>query len=997
MKILELSLQAFGPFTDVTLDFSGGQEGLHLVCGPNEAGKSSALRALRQALFGFPVQSPDDFLHSYQKLRVGIRLRDGDGGELAFVRRKGAKNTLLAADGATPLPDSALARILGGVTEPEFSGRFALDHDELVAGGKSILQGAGELGQLLFQAGGGLKDLLEVQRGLDRELESLFKPSGTKPRINARLAELKEAKALVREGSLPSTEWVEHDTARRLAVEQLGQIEHRLESARAEKRRLERIADALPLLARRRRCREELEALEPFVLLPDDFTEQRHQATGQLEAARTAESAAVRAIAELDAQIDALVVPEDLLAEAEAVERLRDALAGYQKARAALPGEQARLRLLEADVHDLLAGLRGGQGSPTARSGQWSVDSGQQENGSSSSLTTDHCPLTTGASAASDLRPTRAQKASISRLAGELARLIAEQDQAVARAEELAARLESEQSRRDRLEAGGDPEPLAIALRQARDQGDLDAQVESARARLEGAEREAAQALAGLPMWSGPREAAAVSDRPAPETVDRFEAEHADVEAELARLRAARAAAVEEAADAESKLAALRQSAGVLPSEDDLAEARARRDRTWRLVRRSLEPGDPPSGGRGGPGRPGGGGTDAGEPAPAGLAPAFERAVEQADVCADRLRREAERVAAQAGRAGRPGAVRPPPGPPGRTGARRPTRGPTTPGPAGARRGSRRGSSPSRPARCAAGSRRGKRSCRAAAEVRAPPRRPRGPAGTVRRASRGDRPGPGGAGRGRGGRRRIAVRRGSGRESRPDSGSWARGAGHRPGRRVGRGSPDPARGRTEGLPVGSDRAGRPPVGPAAGSGDPRRTDGPKNRDVIGRPIEGDPLPDAALGPFRDRAEAVVARLTRAAARRDELLGSIEQLGRQLEAARAQVRAAADRLRAWREAWARAVAPWACRRRRRPRRPTPCSSRRRTWPSGSRRRARSGPGSSRSSTRPGSSPARCGTSAVASVAGPVRPRRSPRRRRAPTSGTTPRRSWRRPRT
>ncbi len=289
MKILELSLQAFGPFTDVTLDLSGGREGLHLVCGPNEAGKSSALRALRQALFGFPPQSPDDFLHSYQKMRVGMRLRDGDGRELALVRRKGAKNTLLAADGSSPLPDAALANLLGGITEDEFSRRFALDHDELVAGGKSILEGAGELGQLLFQAGGGLKDLLQVQRTLDRELESLFKPSGTRPRINAGLAELKEARALVREGSLPSTEWVEHDAAHRRAAEQLEEVEGRLESARAERRRLERIADALPVLARLRQYQQDREALGPVVLLPDDFTEQRHQAIGQLESARAAE------------------------------------------------------------------------------------------------------------------------------------------------------------------------------------------------------------------------------------------------------------------------------------------------------------------------------------------------------------------------------------------------------------------------------------------------------------------------------------------------------------------------------------------------------------------------------------------------------------------------------------------------------------------------------------------------------------------------------------
>src|SRR6185312_7716453 len=134
MKILELSLHAFGPFTDIVLDFSVGREGLHIVYGPNEAGKSSALRALRQALFGFPMQTSDDFLHSYQKLRVGMRLCDGDGREIAFVRRKGTKNTLLAADGSSPLPDSTLAKLLGGMTEAEFSRRFALDHDELVAG-----------------------------------------------------------------------------------------------------------------------------------------------------------------------------------------------------------------------------------------------------------------------------------------------------------------------------------------------------------------------------------------------------------------------------------------------------------------------------------------------------------------------------------------------------------------------------------------------------------------------------------------------------------------------------------------------------------------------------------------------------------------------------------------------------------------------------------------------------------------------------------------------
>ncbi len=42
MKIQELNLTAFGLFTDKILAFD--QAALHIVYGPNEAGKSSALR-----------------------------------------------------------------------------------------------------------------------------------------------------------------------------------------------------------------------------------------------------------------------------------------------------------------------------------------------------------------------------------------------------------------------------------------------------------------------------------------------------------------------------------------------------------------------------------------------------------------------------------------------------------------------------------------------------------------------------------------------------------------------------------------------------------------------------------------------------------------------------------------------------------------------------------------------------------------------------------------
>jgi len=58
-----LHLKAFGPFTERVLDFGAAQYGLVLVHGLNEAGKSSALRAISDLRFGIPLQSKDNFVH----------------------------------------------------------------------------------------------------------------------------------------------------------------------------------------------------------------------------------------------------------------------------------------------------------------------------------------------------------------------------------------------------------------------------------------------------------------------------------------------------------------------------------------------------------------------------------------------------------------------------------------------------------------------------------------------------------------------------------------------------------------------------------------------------------------------------------------------------------------------------------------------------------------------------------------------------------------------
>ena len=70
MRFERLSIPAFGPFTNVALELPPGGADFHLVYGPNEAGKSSLLRAIRNLLYGIHGQTPDNFLHDYKALRI---------------------------------------------------------------------------------------------------------------------------------------------------------------------------------------------------------------------------------------------------------------------------------------------------------------------------------------------------------------------------------------------------------------------------------------------------------------------------------------------------------------------------------------------------------------------------------------------------------------------------------------------------------------------------------------------------------------------------------------------------------------------------------------------------------------------------------------------------------------------------------------------------------------------------------------------------------------
>ena len=551
MKILRLDLRAFGPFTGLSLDLSAGAEGFHLIYGPNEAGKSSALRALGQFFYGIPGNSADDFRHPFPKLRVGALLARRDGRQLELLRRKGTKGTLLGPDDKTPVEEAELRSFLGGCDRSQFESMFGIDHQTLVAGGLDILRGHGEVGHLLFAAGAGIADLRAIRGRLEKEADDLFSPRGIKPAVNQSLAALKAARQKIREAQLPSAEWVSHKDALAEAGDRLEKTEDKLQNLLRERSRIDRIARVLPAIGRLRQIEGLLAKVDHVPILPDDFAENRRETVAGLETARKAEQEAIAEIERLDAERARLVVPDNVLARAEAIEETYLALSVFRKAQGDLPALAAKRESLEQSAAEILRQLR--------------PDLSLED--------------------AAVLRLTRRQQVEIQNLGNRKEALEKQLEKARTEIVDLQRRLQEATGQAAELPPPRDAAALGQSIRQAQSDGDLDRQRAEARAELDRLQQQADVDCNKLGLWQGTLDALEKLALPSPETIDRFDRSLLETQSATIRLQEGLDKVQAAAADVARQIEQLRLE-GEVPSEDDLAEARRLRDLGWRLVLR---------------------------------------------------------------------------------------------------------------------------------------------------------------------------------------------------------------------------------------------------------------------------------------------------------------------------------------------------------------------------------------------------------------------------
>lgn len=594
MRIHDLHLIAFGPFTDRHLDFNREGGGLQLIYGPNEAGKSSALRAIDALLFGIPVRTTDNFLHSYGELRIGARLVNEAGRELHFVRRKRQRKSLVQFDDHdATIPENALDDFLKGVQRETFLRLHGINHDELRSGGERMRGMNGLLGESLFAASLGGSGLADVLEKLDEQARDLHgKRSG---RIRSAIKDYQAARGEKLRAEVTGKTWKtlkdEYETvlARKSAVVQ------RQTELEAQQRRLERLRDALPKISEWKRLKELFDGQSPFILPSSYSTEERSRCDTMLvETKRQLERVREKQRSQ-SSQLAALTDAPTLLAFADEIHAMLQHV-GHQR--------ELTEQLRQAE-HDRELGAD--QVSRLLKEMDADVDLNET----------------------ASLAVRREHRAAIQDLAAKEEQRRSAVDDLRQKSTDVSCELDAT----ERHLSGDDPSDrlttLTAAMQEAIRHETLDHDLGQAQRKLTELQEQLDHGLRELPWWSSNLQTLGDVTPPPREVSVAFE----DRFQQLTRRRETLDATL---SDKQGELASTRQAlralleAGRVYSEEDLRRARQERSETWKRLRREWR-GEKQA-------------SRDDEP----LDERLDQQIEFSDEVADRLRREADRVARHA-------------------------------------------------------------------------------------------------------------------------------------------------------------------------------------------------------------------------------------------------------------------------------------------------------------------------------------------------------------
>lgn len=360
MRITGLSIDGFGVFHDE--EVTDIPPGLSLFLGDNEAGKSTTLAFVHTVLFGYPDRRSNE--KEYPALRGGqpggrLLVHSDEAGPLVLERRPGRRGgplIITAAGGeASPAGEATLSRLLGGVSRSLYCKLYAFSLNELEhleslteESVRDVIYGA--------SLGATTLSLPEARRRLESRKDELFKPSGSRPEINALLKELEDVRGALREARKSANEYQE-------VTAQLRELDDRIESVRTERHdrreKNERVRAHIRLWddwSALQDAENRLAALPERVdSFPEDGLSRLAEWMGKIETGTETLRQLDKELTEKRERLERLAFDANLVEREADIRALMRGLGTYEKAMVDFPREQERHKSLARQAREVLA------------------------------------------------------------------------------------------------------------------------------------------------------------------------------------------------------------------------------------------------------------------------------------------------------------------------------------------------------------------------------------------------------------------------------------------------------------------------------------------------------------------------------------------------------------------------------------------------------------------------------------------------------------------
>ncbi len=366
MRLSRLDLTRYGIFTDHSIDFGErvpDTPDLHIVYGPNEAGKSTLFAAWLDLLYGVEMRSPYGFLHLYPTMRISGALEFSDSVR-EIVRIKKPQNSLLDVH-EQPIAESAILGEFGGIDREAYRTMFSLDDDTLEQGGESILKAKGELGQLLFSGSSGLADLSRKIEEFHSEADGFYKfhaRSGQLHDLKNELDQLKQEKDQFDTQASKHAELAETVKRTKVLYDETSRSRSKLQARKDE---IQRLLNARPRLAKLRSLREQIAPLEAIPHAPTGWAEDLPALREEEIRLETQFQSNADDVVRLESALDAITVDDNALRLTDKLEEIEPLRARHMTAEKDLPDRRQKLRDLDTAISLHLDQVeRGGETNP---------------------------------------------------------------------------------------------------------------------------------------------------------------------------------------------------------------------------------------------------------------------------------------------------------------------------------------------------------------------------------------------------------------------------------------------------------------------------------------------------------------------------------------------------------------------------------------------------------------------------------------------------------